>query len=117
MTNKVKREWLLTPEEQDNCSPSEAQLEAYLAKPNDKIAESLTVSEKRLVAKCILYGENIMKAALAKAEPLIRKDERERIIERLRQLMNVIQSREKYNGVKESIKTIQALKGGAPWEN
>jgi len=41
-----------------------------------------------------------------------KKQERERIIERLRQLMSVIQNRDKYNGVRDSIKVIQALAKG-----
>lgn len=46
---------------------------------------------------------------IAKAKPIIEKQERERIIERLRQLMGATQNRNKYNGVRDSIKVIQAL--------
>lgn len=58
------------------------------------------------------HWERILPMIIAKAEPLIRKEERERIIQRLRDLLNVTQSRDKYNGVRDSIKVIQALKEG-----
>ncbi len=54
---------LLTDEEQDACMPSEEQLEAYLAEPDDAIAAGLNEKDKRLVAKFILCGRNIADAS------------------------------------------------------
>ena len=59
---------LLKPEEMDNCVPTEAELLEYLSEPDDTVAEGLTLVEKRLVAKTILYGRNIAKAQLAKVQ-------------------------------------------------
>ena len=56
--------WLLTAREQDDCTPSTEQLEAYLDEPDDAVARSLNIRDKRLVAKCVLYGENIARAQL-----------------------------------------------------
>ncbi len=57
---------LLTDEEQDACMPTEEQLEAYLAEPDDAVAASLSEKDKRLVAKFILCGRNIANASQAK---------------------------------------------------
>ena len=58
----------LTSAEMDNCTPTREQLENYLAEPDDKLATSLDLVEKRLIAKAILYGENIAHAQLKKVE-------------------------------------------------
>lgn len=58
---------LLTPEEQDNCTPTDAEIEAYLATPDDAVAASIKNSiTRRHIAKAVLYGEKITKAADAK---------------------------------------------------
>jgi len=58
----TKQNRLLTPEEMDNCVPTEAELLEYLSEPDDTIAKGLTLKEKRLVAKAILYGRKIAQA-------------------------------------------------------
>ncbi|KKN62233.1 hypothetical protein LCGC14_0513700 [marine sediment metagenome] len=57
---------LLTEEEQDRCMPSDEQLEAYLAEPDDAVAAALTEKDKRLVAKFILLGRNVADASQTK---------------------------------------------------
>ena len=54
---------LLTDEEQDKCMPTEGQLKAYLAEPDDAVAAALSLKDKRLVAKFILSGRNIADAS------------------------------------------------------
>lgn len=76
-------ELLLTEEEQDNCVATEEQLEELMMMPS-----SLDEKDKRIIAKCILYGRNIAKAQLAKARPIIERQ---------------ILSR---NGIKQSIDSI-----------
>ena len=56
----------LTEKEQDECVATSEQLEAYLREPDDEEAANLSQEEKRLVAKCILYGVNIAQAQLNK---------------------------------------------------
>lgn len=51
---------LLDDEEQDDCMPTEAELLAYLAEPDDEVAESLSPADKKLVAKVILHGRKIL---------------------------------------------------------
>ncbi len=53
---------LLTDEEQDACVATPEQLKAYLAEPDDKVAAALYDSDKRIIAKRILYGRNIAEA-------------------------------------------------------
>ena len=65
---------LLTDEEQDGCMPSEEQLEAYMAEPDDAIAASLSEKDKRLVAKFILCGRNIAKAQERKTLKAVAKE-------------------------------------------
>ncbi len=58
-------ETVLTELEQDKCTPTKEQLDAYLAAPDDEIAAKLhrEYPEKFvLIAKSILYGQNIAKA-------------------------------------------------------
>ncbi len=60
---------LLTPEEQDACTPTKEQLDAYLAEPDDEVAAKIRVEhpEKfREIGRAILYGKNIAKAQDAK---------------------------------------------------
>jgi hypothetical protein len=59
---------LLTDEEEDRCTPTKKEIEAYLAEPDDTTAKALTEQEKRLVAKCVLYGKKIKQAQLSKAQ-------------------------------------------------
>ena len=56
------KDTVMSPEEQDNCTATKEQLENYLARPDDRVAVSLDLVEKKLVAKAILYGENIAQA-------------------------------------------------------
>lgn len=53
---------LLTADEMDECTATTEQLESYLAEPDDRIAADLSLTEKRLISKCVLYGVNIAKA-------------------------------------------------------
>jgi hypothetical protein len=79
---------LLTDEEEDRCTPTKEEIDAYLAEPDDAIAKALTPEEKRLVAKCVLYGKKIKQAQLAKAQAHCEKrvrEEREKIVVFLRQ--------------------------------
>jgi len=71
----MKDKRLLIDEEQDNCTPTAQEIADYLAEPDDAIAKCLSLTEKRQVAKAILYGRKIAQAQLAKAEPEIRKDQ------------------------------------------
>jgi len=57
----------LSEEAQDACAPSKEQVEEYLAEPDDAIAALLSLEEKQLVAKCILYGRNIAQEQLKDA--------------------------------------------------
>jgi hypothetical protein len=59
---------LLTDEEEDRCTPTKKEIEAYLAEPDDTTAKALTEQEKRLVAKYVLYGKKIKQAQLSKAQ-------------------------------------------------
>ncbi len=65
---------LLTEKEQDDCVATDAQLEAYLAEPDDAVAASLPDDLKRRVARFILYGRNIAETQDTKSEPLVRAD-------------------------------------------
>ena len=75
---------LLTKEMRGNCIPSEAELDAYLATPDDAVAsklrEELGIEDFRKLAKIILYTENIEKAQ----QTLTQTKERERIEQFLR---------------------------------
>ncbi len=59
----------LTDEEQDDCVATKEQLESYMAEPDDEVAAKIRVehpNEFVMIAKGILYGSNIAKAARAK---------------------------------------------------
>ena len=53
---------VMTEEEQDNCTPTQQQVQAYLAEPDDELAKKMRLAEPRMfrtMAKVILYGRNI----------------------------------------------------------
>jgi len=52
----------LTDEEIDALTPSDEEIEAYLAEPDDKIAASLDPATKRLVARVILLTRKVAQA-------------------------------------------------------
>lgn len=58
----------ITDEEQDACTPTNEEVDAYLAEPDDAIAAILTPQEKRLAARTILYGRKVADAQLAADE-------------------------------------------------
>jgi len=66
LTPKGDDEGLLTKESREDCIPSDAELDAYLATPDDesatKLRTELDVDDFRRLAKIILYIENIEKA-------------------------------------------------------
>jgi len=56
---------LLTDKEQDACTPTDQDLEAYLATSDDAVAARLREKHPeqfRLIGRSILYGLNIAKA-------------------------------------------------------
>jgi len=60
---------LLTEEERDNCTPTDEQLESYLAEPDDEVARKLRSECPemfRITGRCILYGRNIAQAQIQK---------------------------------------------------
>lgn len=73
MTKQLKKQTkpepttpILTDEEEDACVPTEAELEAYLAEPDDTLARCLPPETKCLVAKGILYGKKVARAQAKK---------------------------------------------------
>ncbi len=76
----MNEKWLLTDAELNACVANKQQLKDYLAEPDDEVAASLPPLEKTLVAKAILLARNVAKAQLDKAEPLIRQEERGRVM-------------------------------------
>jgi len=59
------KDTVMSPEEQDKCTPTDEQLEAYLAEPDDDVAARLREADPkmfRIVGRCLLYGQNIAKA-------------------------------------------------------
>lgn len=66
MTKKTEPTWILTDGEEDACTPTPEQIEAYLAEPDDKIAKELDRKLKRHAAISILYGRNCARAQLKK---------------------------------------------------
>lgn len=59
-------EGLLTKESRENCIPSEAELDAYLATADDAVAaklrSELDIGDFRHLGKIILYTENLIEA-------------------------------------------------------
>ena len=53
---------LLSDEEQDSCTPTEREQLEYLSTPDDDVAKSLTLEQKRVVGRTILYGIKIAQA-------------------------------------------------------
>ena len=66
-------EYGLTDEEYNGLMPNKEQFESYLKEPDDELAASLSENEKRLVAKFILFGENVAKAAQDKLQSYLVK--------------------------------------------
>jgi hypothetical protein len=65
---KVKR---LSDEEIDACTPTDEQLEKYLAEPDDEVAARIRALDPkifRLIGRCLLYGKNIAQAQLTKTK-------------------------------------------------
>lgn len=62
---KGDKKGLLTPGEQDKCVATKEQLDEFLSQPDDRTAASLSASDKIVIAKCILYGQNLIKAQQA----------------------------------------------------
>jgi hypothetical protein len=61
---------LLTDEEEDNCYPTNEQLEKYSGEPDDEIAADIRKNHPEKfnkIIKQILWGKNIAKAQLVKA--------------------------------------------------
>ena len=79
-------EYELTDEEYNGLMPNKEQLESYLKEPDDELAASLSENEKRLVAKFILFGGNVAKAAQDK----LMKHYRDMTPEKLREEVAVI---------------------------
>jgi len=62
---------LLTSEEQDACTPTKEELDAYMSEPDDAVAASISDPIiKRHIGRGILYGSKISKTQLAKAAPI-----------------------------------------------
>ena len=78
-TDELIEQARLTPKEQDACTPSKEQLDAYLAEPDDGVAYALrlTISTEdfRQIGRVILYGRNIAEAQLTKFFSIVIKEE------------------------------------------
>ena len=67
---------LLTEEERDNCTPTNDQLEKYLAEPDDEIAAEIRAfypTTFRIIGRCLLYGRNIAQAQVKKSLSLLKE--------------------------------------------
>ena len=68
---------LLTDVETDKCTPSNEQLEAFLAEPDDEAASDIRATYPemfKIIGRCILYGRNIKQAQLDKILDLFQKE-------------------------------------------
>jgi len=66
---EIREKVVLSKEERDNCTPSDKQLEDFLAEPDDEVAAKLRKEDPkmfRVIGQCLLYGRNIAQAQLDK---------------------------------------------------
>ncbi len=74
---KPDQSGLLMEEEQDACTPTNEQLEAYLAEPDDEVAAKIRAADPekfREICRGILHGDNIAKAQRDLSYPIGYRD-------------------------------------------
>ena len=72
---------VISEKEQDDCTPTNEEVENYLAEPDDEIAANLRASYPemfKIIGRCLLYGKKIAKAQrdadVAYYEPIIQAE-------------------------------------------